>query len=96
MAALINTLDEDTEDGAAARFLAGCSKLLPTLVAHEAKLPRWCRQDPGATAQFVVWPPACLPDAFPDHYPGPGHVVSSVCSLTHVHSISCAACPLPS
>ena len=79
MAALINTLDKDTEDGAAACFLAGCSGLLPTLVTQEAKLPRWCRQDPGATAQFVVCP-AVLPPGCMSH-PGPCQCVSSVLFL---------------
>ena len=61
MAAYVMTLRKDTEDRAAAHFLVGCSKLLPVLVEHEARLPRWDREDPGATANFVVCPMPCLP-----------------------------------
>ena len=61
MAAYVMTLRKDTEDRAAAHFLVGCSKLLPVLVEHEARLPRWDREDPGATANFVVCPHALPP-----------------------------------
>ena len=40
MAACVNPLGKDTKDGAATRFLGGCSGLLPMLVKHEARLPR--------------------------------------------------------
>ena len=67
MAVYVMTADEDegTIDWAVAPFLAGCSKLLPTLVTHEARLPRWDREDPGATANLVVWPLPCHPIALP-------------------------------
>ena len=57
MAAYVMTLSEATGNFAAISFSLGCSKLLPTLVKYEARLPRWDRGDPGATAQFVVCPP---------------------------------------
>ncbi len=65
MAATVNTLDTALESAAAAQFLAGCGhflagcgKLVPVLIVHEAGLPRWDREDPDATALFVVCPPS--------------------------------------
>ena len=57
MAATVNTLDTAVGSTAAADFLEGCGKLVPVLTAHEARLPRWDRSDPSATALFVVRPP---------------------------------------
>ena len=87
MAAFINTLRKDTQDGAAACFLEGCSKLLPTLVTHQARLPSWCRRDPDATAQFVVLSLSCLPDLCPKCSPESCLPVRKICPLTREESL---------